>query len=194
MSHDGAGIGELLHPRGQVRRLADRRVVHVQIAADRAHDDFPGVEPYADLDHGRVSALDLVRILLHRLLHAEGGVARPHRMVLVGERGAEQRHDPVAHDLVDGALVVVDGFHHPLEHGVEDLARLLGITVGEQLHGAFQIGEEHGDLLALALQRALRRKDLLREVLGGVGLGGGEAAGLRRERRPRTNGRTSCPA
>ena len=48
---DGAGIGELLHPRGQVRRLADGRVVHVQIAADRAHDDFAGVEPDADL-HG----------------------------------------------------------------------------------------------------------------------------------------------
>ena len=74
-------------------------------------------------------------------------------MVLVGERGAEERHDPVAHDLVDGALVAVDGFHHALEHGVEELARLLGIAVGEQLHRALQVGEEHGDLLALALQR-----------------------------------------
>ena len=92
-------------------------------------------------------------------------------MVLVGERRAEQRHDPVAHDLVDGALVAVDGLHHPLEHGIEELPRLLGVAVGEQLHRALEVGEEHGDLLALALEGGLRGEDLLGEVLGGVGLG-----------------------
>ena len=46
---DRAGVGQLLHPRGQVRRLADRRVVHVQIAADRADDDLAGVQADADL-------------------------------------------------------------------------------------------------------------------------------------------------
>ena len=76
-------------------------------------------------------------------------------MVLVGERGAEQRHDAVAHHLVDGALVAVDGLHHALEDRVEELAGLLGIAVGEQLHRALEIGEEHGDLLALALERGL---------------------------------------
>ena len=38
--HDRAGIGELLHPRGQVRRLADGGVVHTEIAADGADDDL----------------------------------------------------------------------------------------------------------------------------------------------------------
>jgi hypothetical protein len=47
------------------------------------------------------------------------------------ERRAEERHDAIAHDLVDGALVAMDGLHHPLEHGVEKLARLLRVTVGE---------------------------------------------------------------
>ena len=46
-----------------------------------------------------------------------------------------------------------------------------GIAVGEQLHRALEIGEEHGDLLALAFEGALRGEDLLGEVLGGVGLG-----------------------
>ena len=50
------------------------------------------------------------------------------------ERRAEQRHDPVAHHLVDRALVAVDRFHHVLEHRIEDLPRFLGIAVGEQLH------------------------------------------------------------
>jgi len=96
-------------------------------------------------------------------------------VILVGERRAEEGHDAVAHDLVDGPFVAVDGLHHPLEHGIEDLARLLGIAVGEQLHGALEVGEEHGDLLALALQRCLGRQDLLCEVARGVGLRGGEA-------------------
>ena len=96
-------------------------------------------------------------------------------MVLVGQRRAEQRHDPVAHHLVHGALVAVDGLHHALEDRVEELARLLGIAVGQQLHRALEVGEEHGDLLALAFQRGLRGQDLLGEVLGRVGLGRGEA-------------------
>ena len=84
-------------------------------------------------------------------------VAGPHRVVLVGERRAEERHDPVAHDLVHGALVAVDGLHHPLEDGVEELARLLGVAVGEQLHRALEVGEEHRDLLALAFEGAPSR-------------------------------------
>ena len=73
-------------------------------------------------------------------------------MVLVGERRAEQRHDAVAHHLVDRALVAVDGLHHPLEDGIEELARLLGVAVGQELHRALEVGEEHGDLLALAFE------------------------------------------
>ena len=52
----------------------------------------------------------------------------------MGQRRAEERHDPVAHDLVHGALVAVHGLHHPLEDWIEDLARLLGIAISEQLH------------------------------------------------------------
>ena len=47
------GRGQLLHARGQMRGLADRRVVHVQVAADRAHDDLAGVQPDADLHRAR---------------------------------------------------------------------------------------------------------------------------------------------
>ena len=108
---------------------------------------------------------------LHRLLHPQRRIARPHRVVLVGEGRAEQRHDPVAHHLVDGALVPMHRLHHVLEHGVEELARLLGIAVGEQLHRALQVGEEDRDLLALALQGGLGGEDLLGEVLGGVAIG-----------------------
>jgi hypothetical protein len=75
-------------------------------------------------------------------------------MVLVGEGCTEEGHDPVAHDLVHRALVAVDGLHHVLENGIEELPRLLGITVGEQLHRTLEVGEEDGDLLALASRAA----------------------------------------
>ena len=41
----------------------------------------------------------LLGVLLDRLLHPQRRVARAHRVILVGERGAEQRHDPVAHEI-----------------------------------------------------------------------------------------------
>ena len=106
-------------------------------------------------------------------------------MILVRERRAEERHDPVAHDLVDGALVPVDRLHHVLEDRVEELARLLGVAVGEQLHRALEVGEEDGDLLALALQRRLASQDLLGEVFGGVRLGRDQARLARRRSRSR---------
>ena len=75
----------------------------------------------------------LVGVAADRLLHGQGGVAGAHGVVLVRERGAEERHDAVAHDLVDGALVAVHRLHHALEDGVQELARLLRVAVGEQL-------------------------------------------------------------
>ncbi len=101
-------------------------------------------------------------------LHVQGGVARPHGVIFVRERRAKQRHNPVAHHLVDGALVPVDGLHHPLKDRIEELARFLGVAIGHELHRALQIGEQHGDLLALAFEGGLGGEDLLGEVLGGV--------------------------
>jgi hypothetical protein len=95
-------------------------------------------------------------------------------MVLVGQRGAEQRHDPVAHHLVYRALVPMHGLHHVLEHGIEEVARLFGVAIGEQLHRALEVGEQHGDLLALALEGALRSQDLLGEMARGIGRGSGD--------------------
>jgi hypothetical protein len=164
--HDRAGIGDLLHPRGQVRSLSHRGVVHVEIAADGAHDDLPGVQPDTDLDHGRVRASYVFRVLLHAFLHPDRRIAGPHGVVLMGERRAEQRHDPVAHHLVDRALIAVDGLHHPFEHRIEEFAGLLGIAISEQLHGALEVGEEHGHLLALAFERGFRVDDPLGENAG----------------------------
>ena len=146
-------------------------------------------------------AAQLLGVPAHRLLHAERGVAGAHRVVLVGDRRAEERHDAVAHDLVHRALVAVDRLHHPLEHGIEEPARLLGIAVGEQLHRALEVGEEHGDLLALALEGVRATSGSSRRGAWGCSpgaraealdrLGGGRAS--RRRRRTACPGSSSAP-
>ena len=74
-------------------------------------------------------------------------------MILVGERRAEEGHDPVAHNPVHGALVAVDRLDHAFEHRVEEeLLRILGVAVSKQLHRTLDIGEQHGDLLPLTLE------------------------------------------
>ena len=45
-----ASIGHLLHPRGETDRVALRRVVHPQIAADLPDHDLAGVEAHPDGD------------------------------------------------------------------------------------------------------------------------------------------------
>ena len=95
-------------------------------------------------------------------------------MVLVGDGCPEQCHDPVAHHLIHGPLVAVNRLHHALEHRVEEFARLLGIAVGQELHRALEVREQHGHLLALAFQRASRGEDLLGQVLGRVDMRGME--------------------
>jgi hypothetical protein len=57
------------------------------------------------------------------------------------------------------------------QHRVEELAGFFGIAIGQQLHGAFEIGKEHGDLLAFALESAAGGEDFLGEVGWSVRLG-----------------------
>jgi hypothetical protein len=176
---DAAGLRELLHAGGEMRALAHGGVVHVQIVADRADDDLPRVEPDPDTRLASATPRHLAGVASDGLLHAERGIARAPRVVLVGEGRAEERHDAVAHHLVDGALVVMDGFHHPLQHGVEHRARVLGVMSGDQLERALDVGEEDRHLLALALHGRSRGQDAAGEVPRRVGVGRGERRGQR---------------
>ena len=130
-------------------RLAHSGVVHAEVASDGANDDLARVDAHADLHLDAVRAARVLGVSADRVLHPERRVARAHRVILVSERRAEERHDAVAHHLIHGALVAVDGLHHALEDGIEDLPRLFRIAVGEELHRALEVGEQHGHLLAL---------------------------------------------
>jgi len=55
--------------------------------------------------------------------------------------------------LGDVAAVAPRRVHHQLECRIDDGAGFLGIEVLDQVHGAFDVGEQRGDDLALALGR-----------------------------------------
>src|SRR5690348_1153781 len=74
-------------------------------------------------------------------------------MILMRDRGAEQREDTVAGRLRHIALVAMHRVHHQLERGIDQPARLLRVEVLDQLHRALYIAEQRGDGLALAVDR-----------------------------------------
>jgi hypothetical protein len=178
----GAGTGELFHARRQMCRLPHRRVVHVQIVADRAHHHRAAVQADADLHVEPLLPPQRLGIPPDGLLHGQGSIARPHRVVLVRQRGPEQRHDAVPQDLVDRALVAVHGSHQAFQDGIEELPGLLRITIGQEFHGAFEVGKEHRDLLALAFQGTAGGEDFLGEIGRRVGARGTLGRGSRRGR------------
>src|SRR5215468_5256272 len=168
---DGSGRSELLHASRQMSGLAHRRVVHAEVRADGTNHHVTGVEADTDSHGDAVGPKCLARVSLHRLLHPQGGVTSTDRVILMGERGAEQRHDPVTHHLIHRPLIVVNRLHHALEHRIEKLAGLLGIAIGEELHRPSEVGEKHGDLLALSFQGRLRREDPFGQLRRRVGSG-----------------------
>ena len=84
----------------------------------------------------------------------------------MSERRAEQRHDPVAHDLVHRALEAMHAVGDNLEKILDDPEPLFGIEPFGEFHRAFDIREQHRDVLALAFQRESGLADLVGEVLG----------------------------
>ena len=172
-----AGLGDVEHARGEVGGVADRGVVHAQVAPDGAHHDQAGVDADAQAE---LDAVQPPHVVAHRLqvtLDGQGGAERAVRVVLVGDGGAEERHDAVAQELVDGALEAVDRAQDDLEDPVHDAVDLLGVQALGHRREAGDVREHHADLLALALHGRAAAEDLLGQVLGRVGLRGGEPLG-----------------
>jgi hypothetical protein len=67
----GTRLGHLFHATGQMRRLAHDGIVHLQIVADRADDDFTRVESHPDRHLHPVRPLNLVCISGNGLLHPQ---------------------------------------------------------------------------------------------------------------------------
>src|SRR5438132_2006282 len=164
-----------LQPRRQIDRLALRRVVHAEVVADLPHDDGARVQPDAHREVDPALAAQRLGILALRALDRDGRRHCPHRVILVGDRRSEERHDAIARELVDRALVAVNRLHEVDEAPVHDTMEVLRVESGRQRREADTIDEQHRHLLALALQRAAGGEDLLGQVPRGV------ARGLARE-------------
>ena len=162
----------LLHARRQAHRVALRRVVHAQIVADLAHDDLSGIEAHANRKVQSARQPQLIGVGPERVAQVQRGVAGALRVVLVGDGRAEQRHDAVAGVLVHRAFEAVHAVGKDGEEAVEDRVPLFRIDLFGQLHRALHVGEQHGDLLALAFEGGLRLQDFVGEVLGRVRNGG----------------------
>ncbi len=69
------------------------------------------------------------------------------KSAFMGNGRTEEGHNAIPHDLVDRVLVAVHGLDHPFQDRVQQWAGLLGVALGQQLHGALQVGKQHRDLL-----------------------------------------------
>jgi hypothetical protein len=123
-----------------------------RIRAEDTQHDLAGIEADANLDRDAVRPLHGIAVRGDPLLHPEGGTAGAHRVVLVGEGGAEQRQDPVTHHLRDSALVATHRLGHVLDHAIEEGGGFLSVMTREHGQGRGDVGEEDRDVLALARQ------------------------------------------
>ena len=89
-----------------------------------------------------------------RPLNAQSGVHRPAWTIFMGERCAEQRHDPVARVLVDRPLEAVHIGCNALEAAVNDLVDDLGVKLLGEGGKARHVSKQNGNLLALAFEGA----------------------------------------
>jgi hypothetical protein len=154
-----------------MRRQADRRVLHAQVVADCADQDIARVQPDADLQSHTMSPSQILCETADLGLHGEGGVAGSQRMVFEREWGPKECHDAIAHDLVHGAFVAMDGLDHAIEDGVEQLTGLLGVAVGEQFQRSLDISEEDRNLLTFAFDGRPLRQDPFGQVARRVVMG-----------------------
>jgi hypothetical protein len=148
--------------------VALRGVVHAEVVADPAHDDLAGVEADPRREVEPALPAQRLREAAELVAQVQGRVAGALRVVLVRDRGAEERQDAVAGELVHRPLEAVHALGEQLEEAVHDPVPLLGIELLGELHRALHVGEEDGHLLALALEGA-RGEDLVGEVSGRVG-------------------------
>jgi hypothetical protein len=156
-------LGERLHALGEADAVSLGRKLHAQVVADSPDYDLARVEADADGEQHAVLGANLACVRAGGVTKMEGRVAGPLRVILMGDGRAEERHAAVSGKLIDVALEALDGVAENAEEALHDLRPRLGVELFRELHRALHIGEEDGDLLALALDRGFRLADLLGE-------------------------------
>ena len=136
------------HPLRKPDRLAGRGV------SQRPRTDLTGDHPTRIQAHPHpqshaVAAPHFGRQPVRLLLDGQRGQAPPKSMILQRNRGAEDRHHPVAGVLHGPAAVALHHRRRALHQLGHDLAQPLHIQRGRDVHRAHHIGEQHRHLLVL---------------------------------------------
>ena len=140
----------------------------MQVVANGAHHDFPGVEANAVLYGQVMGAAHLLGIGAQRCLHGQGRITGPGGVILVGNGGAKEGHNAVAQHLVHGAFIAVHRVHHGMQSRVQKLLGGFRIKATDEFQRVFEIRKQHRDLLALAFQDSAGRADFLDQGHGSV--------------------------
>src|SRR5260370_549019 len=111
----GSGVGLQNQPVRCVMRINELmhqpRPAHPRFTADRHHLSPPPptiLPPPAHLLLSPTLTANLLLIITYRSLHPKRSISSPYRMILMGDRRAEEGHNPVTHHPVDSAFVSVD--------------------------------------------------------------------------------------
>ena len=157
------GPGVRAQPRGQIRDAADRGVVEAAFEADPAESREALGDP---LPEGEVVAFaappngQLVHRIADLQRHADGALGG----VVVRDRIVEEHHDPVAGEPLERALVLVDQCAHRPVVLREHPHHFLGLTGLGERGEVPQIGEEHDDFAAMALEKVLVADDQIGQL------------------------------
>ena len=143
-----------LHPLGHPDGMPDGGVP-AWPETDLACDHLTGVHADPNLQIDVVAPHHVGRQATGQRLDLQCGDARPKSVIFECHGRTEQRHQPVAGELVDRPLVSLDDGRRPVEQLVHDFAQPLGVQGGRQRHRPDDVGEEDGDLLAFG-HRATR--------------------------------------
>ena len=101
-------LGERLHALREANDVSLGRELHAQVVADSPDYDLARVEPDADRERHAVLGADLARVRAGGGTQMVRRVAGALRVILVGDRRAEECHAAVPGELVNEALEALD--------------------------------------------------------------------------------------
>jgi hypothetical protein len=134
--------------------MPQRGGVELQIVTHPDDDRLSRVETDPHVEVHAVRAAQLVGVGADVPGHVPGRVAGAAGVVLEGEGSAEEGHDPVTGELVDGTAEAANPVGEDVDEAVDDPRPGLDIEVLLQLHRALNVGEQDGELLAFPLRLA----------------------------------------
>src|SRR5215203_636261 len=133
----------LLEPGSDVDGVAGREPVV------RARDDLAGVHPESQLEPRREVAFENLVERAEPVSKLRRGADGAEGVVLVDAWDAEDGHDGVADELLDGAAVALDRRAGEVEVATENVAQAFGVESLAERSRAGDVGEEDGDGLSL---------------------------------------------